>query len=705
MLSVVVAMTSIAISVPRRFISSIQIVQKGTGMKQGRRNPSMRLPNQIFVSYSHKDAAWLDELRPNLRVLGVEDQIWAMDDTKIQPGEKWEEFIQEGMQSAKIGLLLVSKHFLASDFIRKRELAYLLEASRENRLRVLWIAVSASLYKHTELAHFQAVNDPSKPLDTLNRGDLESELVRICEQIKLVAETFKPTQYDDQQIDSRPHGQTVKIASPSDTTSHTSFVILYKRNATPDSQIVSFLLDRLTSKHFSVFLDQHLKIGQEWGKEIERQIGGADGVIILLSEASVNSDLLTEEVRIARDFAEHNNGKPKLLPIRVCYESPLPGELSTFLDDIQQGFWRSDADNNRVLEELLSSLSQSSVSKNAKLPPAGGAMALESEFYITRSTDREFYSATLEKQSIVLLKGARQIGKTSLLARGLDLARKAGARVIMTDFQKLNEAHLNNIETFYLVLSEWIARQLKIDVDVRNLWNPRYPPNTNFEEFVRNQVLPLDPWLVWGIDEVDRLFVRSYASEFFALLRSWHNDRANDPDAGWDRLTLAIAYATEAHLFISDLNQSPFNVGTRLTLEDFTVGQVTEFNNRIRPRPLSSSDQIGAFVGLVGGHPYLVSRGLRELAGQSLSLKEFEEVADSEDGPFGDHLKRIVLMLARDSELIEAMKNILVGRPCPDHKSFYRLRSAGLISGGSLEKCKVRCAIYRSYLMRRLGVR
>ena len=43
---------------------------------------------------------------------------------------------------------------------------------------------------------------------------------------------------------------------------------------------------------------------------------------------------------------------------------------------------------------------------------------------------------------------------------------------------------------------------------------------------------------------------------------------------------MAIAYATEAHLFITDVNQSPFNVGTRLTVEDFTLSQVADLNER-----------------------------------------------------------------------------------------------------------------------------
>ena len=45
-------------------------------------------------------------------------------------------------------------------------------------------------------------------------------------------------------------------------------------------------------------------------------------------------------------------------------------------------------------------------------------------------------------------------------------------------------------------------------------------------------------------------------SEVFGLFRSWHNRRSLEPASPLSRLTLAIAYATEAHLFITDVNQS-----------------------------------------------------------------------------------------------------------------------------------------------------
>ena len=65
-------------------------------------------------------------------------------------------------------------------------------------------------------------------------------------------------------------------------------------------------------------------------------------------------------------------------------------------------------------------------------------MPLDSRFYIERSTDEGFFRAILRQDSIVLVKGPRQVGKTSLLSRGLQAAREAGQRVAVLDFQKLS---------------------------------------------------------------------------------------------------------------------------------------------------------------------------------------------------------------------------------------------------------------------------
>jgi DNA-binding winged helix-turn-helix (wHTH) protein len=338
----------------------------------------------------------------------------------------------------------------------------------------------------------------------------------------------------------------------------------------------------------------------------------------------------------------------------------------------------------------------------AELEPVGGAMPLDSQFYITRPADEHFRAAIARRDSIVLIKGARQVGKTSLLARGLQQARETGSRIVLTDLQMLNESDLASVETLFLALAELIAYRLDLVGCPRDVWDPLHSPNFNFEVYLQRHALGASQApIVWGVDEVDRLFSRPFASEVFGLFRSWHNARSLDPEGPWRRLTLVMAYATEAHLFITDLNQSPFNVGTRLTLEDFTQEQTADLNLRYGS-PLRTDGEVRRYFGLIGGNPYLAQRGLHEMAQRRLALDELEAVAASDDGPFGDHLRRMLTALAQDQTMRQAMMAVIDGGACPTAESFYRLRSAGLIAGDSANDARPRCRLYAAYLKGRL---
>jgi hypothetical protein len=499
--------------------------------------------------------------------------------------------------------------------------------------------------------------------------------------------------------------RATRVEKPDGSTG-TQIALLYKRNTQPDDHLLRLLETKLRAHGYRVFVDRHLTVGVEWAQEIERQVRNSDIVIPLLSAASITSEMLAYEIQIAYEAAQEQAGKPRLLPVRVGYEGPLPEALAGILNPIQYTLWNSPQDDERVVEELVGAITGAlalpPVSTPKNLEPVGGAVPLESQFYIVRPTDDEFQSAIERQDSIVLVKGARQMGKTSLLARGLQQARTRGSQIVLTDLQTFNAPHLQSIETFFQTLIEIIVEQLDLDVDPGEVWNERRGASMNFGRFMRREVLgKITAPLVWGLDEVDRLFTCDFGSEVFGLFRSWHNARSLDPEAPWQRLTLAIAYATEAHLFITDVNQSPFNVGTRLALDDFTPDQVAELNRRYGV-PLDNEDELARFYRLLSGQPYLVRRGLHELASQRIDLATFEQQADRDEGPFGDHLRRILVLLAQDAMLTDVVRGVLRGEGCASAENFYRLRSAGVMAGESAREIRPRCMLYESYLKRHL---
>ena len=137
----------------------------------------------LFISYCREDSKWLEKFREMLAPLLRKDQFKVWDDTKITPGTKWYQEIERAVATSKVALLLVSARFLASEFIIDRELPLLNDAQADG-LTILWVAVSRCMYQYTDLADYQALNDPAKTLDSLTAARLNQEMVRICKRIK-----------------------------------------------------------------------------------------------------------------------------------------------------------------------------------------------------------------------------------------------------------------------------------------------------------------------------------------------------------------------------------------------------------------------------------------------------------------------------------------------------------------------------------------
>lgn len=326
----------------------------------------------------------------------------------------------------------------------------------------------------------------------------------------------------------------------------------------------------------------------------------------------------------------------------------------------------------------------------------------ESQIYVARNSDRELEGAIDRFDSFVLLQGPRQTGKSSLLVRGLDRAQGQGGRIVLTDFQCLPGEAFETLSQFWRALADDLYRQLGLDVRIGESWREERSPNKNLERYLSRRVLAGDAsHVVWAWDGVDRLVDVPFGTQVFSFLRTWHNKRALDSRASWDKIAVVMTHSSEPQQFITDINQSPFNVGTRIRLGDFTRLEVEELNHRLG-QPLSPNGiEIESFYALFAGHPALTQWGLQALAVRSCSLEELRERALDSAGSIGNHWREFVDAVDDTPQLVTSLCEVANHNRCTDQSAFSRLRALGLISGHSSTTARPRCDLYRSFIRRR----
>ena len=146
--------------------------------------PKMQVTKPVFISYSHKDAKWLEKLKQFLRPLEDKELIRVWDDTEIRPGSDWLGDIRKALESARVAVFLVTQNFLDSPFIREKELPVLIDAAQNRGCLIFWIAVSSSTFEDSPLSKFQGAIPPNAPLDLMSDAEQSKVLTEIYRKMK-----------------------------------------------------------------------------------------------------------------------------------------------------------------------------------------------------------------------------------------------------------------------------------------------------------------------------------------------------------------------------------------------------------------------------------------------------------------------------------------------------------------------------------------
>lgn len=113
--------------------------------------------SEVFISYSHKDERYREQLGAHLSQLRNEGLVSDWHDRKIPPGSEWAEEIDQHVESAQLILLLISPDFLASNYCYEIEMRRALERHAAGSARVIPVILRPADWTSAPFTKLQAL--------------------------------------------------------------------------------------------------------------------------------------------------------------------------------------------------------------------------------------------------------------------------------------------------------------------------------------------------------------------------------------------------------------------------------------------------------------------------------------------------------------------------------------------------------------------
>ena len=142
-----------------------------------------RMRDQVFISFSHKDAEWMEKFSAQLKVIQQTNRLEIWSDKRIEAGQNWREEIDAAIAKARVALLLGTADYFASEFIRNEELPKILKRHQGEGMFLYWVPIRHAAYPKSAFANIQAASDPKRPLRDLNEADQDQTMSEIALQI------------------------------------------------------------------------------------------------------------------------------------------------------------------------------------------------------------------------------------------------------------------------------------------------------------------------------------------------------------------------------------------------------------------------------------------------------------------------------------------------------------------------------------------
>lgn len=212
-----------------------------------------------------------------------------------------------------------------------------------------------------------------------------------------------------------------------------------------------------------------------------------------------------------------------------------------------------------------------------------------SNLYVERSADRQVKNILEDMGRPGYVLVSRQMGKTNLLINARRKYSNDNDRFIYVDLSNLFD---NEIQCFRNIIDTAIETNLdvfsQLEIEIRDYRksNSELPPHKQHEKELRILLNTIKGKLIIILDEIDALTKVEYSDRIFAQIRSIYFARTNYNE--FDRLTYLLSGVVEPSELIKDPKISPFNIGEKIFLNDFTR---IEFDSFLQKAELSLLDE------------------------------------------------------------------------------------------------------------------
>ena len=265
------------------------------------------------------------------------------------------------------------------------------------------------------------------------------------------------------------------------------------------------------------------------------------------------------------------------------------------------------------------------VQKNIDFYVVGGTMLPDAPSYIERKADKELYERTLAGEFCYVLT-PRQMGKSSLMARTAHRLKKQGIQTVIVDLSQIgSEKEKESANQWYRGIAECVLDHLGMEMDIGKWWEERkhLPALLRLTRFLRDIALKnTNKQVVIFVDEIDTTIALPFTDDFFAAIRACYNARATEPVYG--RLSFVLLGVATPSQLIKDTRRTPFNIGHRIELTDFTLEEALPLARGLENDQAKSEETLKRILHWTGGHPYLTQKLCR------LAVNEKPEVYSDE---------------------------------------------------------------------------